>query len=127
MASSIVQGPAKGCEIEANPEPRSDPYDKQDQIIHESPITDLQNQPPETTAVSVPNEIDIPHTILTKNMKIFTIIMASFAAFISPVSASAYFPALNSLSSDLHVSVSTINLTITAYMVSKSCLVRIQP
>jgi hypothetical protein len=58
-----------------------------------------------------------PHTILTEKEKIFTIIMASFAAFISPVSASIYYPALNELAQDLHVTVSTINLTITVYMV----------
>jgi len=59
-----------------------------------------------------------PYTILTEKQKIFTIIMASFAAFISPVSSSIYYPALNSLSRDLHVSVSKINLSITVYMVS---------
>ncbi len=58
-----------------------------------------------------------PHTILTEREKIFTIIMASFAAFISPVSGSIYYPILNSLAQDLHVTVSTINLTITVYMV----------
>lgn len=52
-----------------------------------------------------------------RKTKIFTIILASFAAFISPVSASIYYPALNSLASDLNVTVSTINLTITVYMV----------
>lgn len=58
-----------------------------------------------------------PHTILTEKEKIFTIIMASFAAFISPVSSSIYYPALNSLAHDLNVTVSTMNLTITVYMV----------
>jgi hypothetical protein len=68
-------------------------------------------QEPETT------KNQPPHTILTEKEKIFTIIVASFAAFISPVSAAIYFPALPSLSRDLHVSISTINLTITVYMV----------
>jgi hypothetical protein len=58
-----------------------------------------------------------PHTILSENQKIFTIITASFAAFISPVSGAIYFPALPSIARDLHVSISTINLTITVYMV----------
>jgi len=59
-----------------------------------------------------------PYTILSEKQKVFTIILASFAAFISPVSSSIYYPALNSLSRDLHVSVSKINLSITVYMVS---------
>jgi hypothetical protein len=58
-----------------------------------------------------------PHTLLKEKQKIFTILMASFAAFISPVSASIYYPALNTLARDLEVTVSTINLTITVYMV----------
>lgn len=58
-----------------------------------------------------------PYTILSEKEKIFTIIMASFAAFISPVSSSIYYPALNPLARDLNVSVSKINLSITVYMV----------
>jgi len=65
-------------------------------------------------------EIQPPYTILTEKGKIFTIMMASFAAFISPVSGSIYYPALNSLSRDLHVSISTMNLTITVYLVAST-------
>lgn len=58
-----------------------------------------------------------PHTILSEQEKIFTIITASFAAFISPVSAAIYLPALPFIARDLRVSINTINLTITVYMV----------
>lgn len=58
-----------------------------------------------------------PHTMLTEKEKIFTIIMASFAAFISPVSASIYYPALNLLAQDLDVTVNKTNVTISVYMV----------
>lgn len=39
------------------------------------------------------------------------------AAFISPTSANIYFPALNSLQTDLNVSSTLINLTLTSYMI----------
>ncbi len=61
---------------------------------------------------------DIPYTILPESEKIFTIILVSFAALISPMSSGIYYPALNSLAASLDVSPSTINLTITVYMVS---------
>ena len=58
-----------------------------------------------------------PYSTFSEPMKIFTILLASFAAIISPISASIYFPALNTLARDLHVSTTSINLTITTYMV----------
>ncbi len=57
------------------------------------------------------------HTVFTKNQKRFIVFMASWAGFFSPVSGQIYFPALNALSEDLHVSNSLINLTLTSYMV----------
>jgi hypothetical protein len=77
----------------------------------------IQNQGSEQSTAPQPQMDEAPHTILTEKQKIFTVILASFAAFISPVSSSIYYPALNSLACDLHVTVSTINLTITVYMV----------
>jgi Na+/melibiose symporter-like transporter len=76
--------------------------------VNEEPS--LQTQDPEKSTTQPPQSDEPPYTI-------FTIILASFAAFISPVSSSIYYPALNSLVSDLHVTVSTINLTITVYIV----------
>ncbi|KUJ19089.1 MFS transporter [Mollisia scopiformis] len=58
-----------------------------------------------------------PYTIFSERYKVFTVIIASFAALISPISASIYYPALDPLAADLHVKVSTINLTITVYMI----------
>lgn len=43
--------------------------------------------------------------------------MVTVAAFISPTSANIYFPALNPLQQDLHVSTTLINLTLTSYMI----------
>ena len=77
----------------------------------------LQTLEPEKSITQPPQSDEPPYTIFSEKQKIFTITVASFAAFISPVSSSIYYPALNSLASDLHVTVSTINLTITAYIV----------
>lgn len=58
-----------------------------------------------------------PHTVLTEKKKIMTIAIAAIVGFLAPVSANIYYPAIDQLSDDLHVSVSKINLTITTYMV----------
>jgi hypothetical protein len=58
-----------------------------------------------------------PYTTFTPWQKRFIILAASTGSFISPLTSNIYFPALNTLASDLHVSISKINLTITTYMV----------
>ncbi|KJK61654.1 Major Facilitator Superfamily protein [Aspergillus parasiticus SU-1] len=77
---------------------------------------------PETTAndddVQRPAEPpEAPYTILSETEKICTILIASFSGALSPISATIYFPALNKLADNLHVSPSKINLSITVYMV----------
>jgi multidrug resistance protein len=49
--------------------------------------------------------------------KRYIVIMVTWAAFLSPTSANIYFPALNPLQEDLHVSAKLINLTLTSYMI----------
>jgi len=49
--------------------------------------------------------------------KRFIVFTATIGAFFSPFTAQIYFPALNTLAKDLHVSSSKINLTMTTYMV----------
>ena len=58
-----------------------------------------------------------PYCVLNEPAKISIILIASFAAIISPISGSIYFPAIDSLSHDLNVSVSLITLSITTYLV----------
>ena len=57
------------------------------------------------------------HSIFTKRQKYFIVFMASWGGFFSPLTANIYFPALNALSADLHVSSTLINLTLTSYMI----------
>lgn len=51
--------------------------------------------------------------------KTFIIFTAAFASTFSPFSANIYYPAINSIAQDLHVTAAMMNFTITAYMVSK--------
>ena len=57
-------------------------------------------------------------SVYTARQKKVILISGSFAAFFSPVSSNIYFPALNTIAKDLHVSLSQINLTVTTYQVS---------
>lgn len=63
---------------------------------------------------------DVDYSAFTISQRRFIVFMASWAGFFSPVSSQIYFPALNTLAQDLHVSNSLINLTLTSYMVSCS-------
>ncbi|KAH8593483.1 major facilitator superfamily domain-containing protein [Bisporella sp. PMI_857] len=49
--------------------------------------------------------------------KAYIVSIVTFAAFISPTSANIYFPALNPIQDELHVSPTLINLTLTSYMI----------
>ena len=90
---------------------------------HEEPLTVVkidekassQSLSPRDPASRDSAREESPYTILGSKEKIFTIILASSAAFISPVSSSIYLPALNALAKDLNVTSSTINITITVY------------
>ncbi|KJY00824.1 MFS transporter like protein [Zymoseptoria brevis] len=58
-----------------------------------------------------------PFSVFTTPQKRFIVFMVSLASFFSPLSANIYFPALNTLSRDFNVSPSTMNLTLTSYMI----------
>lgn len=73
----------------------------------------LQEKQPEV--VAPPPEA--PYTIFTSAEKRFIILMVSLGACFSPLSSNIYYPALNTLATDLKVSESLINLSLTTYMV----------
>lgn len=77
-----------------------------------------QTEPENASQERLPPES--PFSIFTPSEKRFIIIIASLAALFSPLSANIYYPALNTLSEDLHESLSKINLTITTYLVWQS-------
>lgn len=57
------------------------------------------------------------YSVFTVRQKKMILIAGSFVAFFSPLSSNVYFPALNTIAEDLHVSISQINLTVTTYQV----------
>ncbi|KAL8724289.1 MAG: hypothetical protein Q9166_008036 [cf. Caloplaca sp. 2 TL-2023] len=59
----------------------------------------------------------VPYSVFTRPEKRWIIFLVALAGFFSPLSANIYFPAVNYLARDLHVSLELINLTITAYLV----------
>ncbi|GAB7339841.1 hypothetical protein MBLNU457_6379t1 [Dothideomycetes sp. NU457] len=58
-----------------------------------------------------------PHSIFSMKQKRFIVAMAAWGGFFSAVSGNIYFPALNTLSADFHVSATLINLTLTTYTI----------
>lgn len=59
-----------------------------------------------------------PYSIFPKWKRGLYVYVASLAAFASPVSSTIYYPAMLTLASDLHTSLTNISLTITTFMVN---------
>ncbi|MCJ1308225.1 hypothetical protein MMC25_001878 [Agyrium rufum] len=57
------------------------------------------------------------HSVFSTRQKQYICFMTAWAGMFSPISANIYFPALNTLSRELHVSSELINLTLTSYMI----------
>ena len=64
--------------------------------------------------VEIPEEVYSIYTTFQKKMIVLT---ASTAALFSPLSSNIYLPALNLLATDMNVSDSQINFTVTSYLV----------
>ncbi|KAI1362045.1 major facilitator superfamily domain-containing protein [Xylaria arbuscula] len=68
-----------------------------------------------------PAEVQAPlgkiYSVFTKTEKRAIVLAAAAGAFFSPLSAQIYFPALETLSKDLHISINEVNLTVTTYMI----------
>ena len=61
---------------------------------------------------------DKPYSVFTHSEKRIIVLCAGLCAFFSPISGQIYFPSLDAIASDLNVSYSSVNLTITTYLVS---------
>ncbi|KAE9402587.1 MFS general substrate transporter [Gymnopus androsaceus JB14] len=89
-----------------------------------SPEPEPASSPNPTPALSVSEDStqETPHSesrfsVFPKSERLSIIFIAAIAGIVSPFTGSIYFPALNTLSSDLGVSTSLINLTITSYQI----------
>ena len=58
-----------------------------------------------------------PLSVFSKRQKQYIVFLTAWAGLFSPLSANIYFPTLNTLATDLKVSSSLINLTLTSYMI----------
>jgi hypothetical protein len=76
----------------------------------------------EKTTGNEPAAEEEVYTIFTSGEITFIAIMASISTFYSPLTANIYFPALNTISTELGVSNTLVNLTVTTYMVIWSLL-----
>ena len=89
----------------------------EDMILHEPPYKpEMVDMEEAAIPDSTPNAD--PFSVYAAKQKKVILVAGSFAAFFSPVSSNIYFPALNTIAKDLHVSLSQINLTVTTYQVS---------
>lgn len=61
---------------------------------------------------------NVEFSVFSLSERRFIAFMGSWAGFFSPVSSQIYYPALDSLTKDLSVSITLINLTLTSYMVN---------
>lgn len=89
----------------------SDLEDRRSSCGDDRPHTDSESTPLLCTSTTQ------QYSVFTKSQKRLIVLAAALASAFSPLSANIYFPALNSIAKDLHVTPSQINLTITTYMV----------
>lgn len=72
----------------------------------------------ESVASASPKD-DPPYHILSKKQKWNLVVFVSMAGAFSPLSSNIYFPAIDTISTDLGVSATLVALTITVYMVAQ--------
>ncbi|KAK5111990.1 hypothetical protein LTR62_004524 [Meristemomyces frigidus] len=60
-----------------------------------------------------------PYSIFTPKTKLFIVFIVSISSLISPLGASTFYPALDVLAQDLHVTPTLINLSLTTYMIAQ--------
>ena len=87
--------------------------------VDQNPLQDIRNEKDDTDVESI-------HPITSKgpsysafgiHEKRYIVFMAAFGGLFSSLPANVYFPALNTLSAELHVSDELINLTLTCYLI----------
>lgn len=80
-------------------------------------ITTVHDGEAQPTINIAPTISGPPYSIFSKKQKRFIVFLAAFGASFSPISGNIYFPALNPIGADLHVSNAKMNLTLTTYMI----------
>ena len=80
-------------------------------------LTDTLNNEISPYEIPATAKFEQPYHVLSKSQIWNLVILASLAGCFSPLSSNIYFPAIDTISSDLGVSTSLVALTITIYMV----------
>lgn len=80
-----------------------------------SPVVILENKTADPKPIT--DENSRSYSLFTTAQKRIIVLMIALAGFFSPFSAFIYFPAIEYLSSDLHVSIQLINVTVTMYLI----------
>ncbi|KAH6665357.1 major facilitator superfamily transporter [Plectosphaerella plurivora] len=70
-----------------------------------------------TEPVSVPEPVEQDYHIFTRRQKWLVILIIGGAGLFSGLSSNIYFPALQQIANDLKVSLGTVSLTITSYLI----------
>lgn len=79
--------------------------------------TDAMNNDPTRFETVLTAMEEQSYSVFPRRTRNFVIFMAALCGFISPLSGNIYFPALDALSADLHVAQSSINISLTTYMI----------
>ncbi|KAK3399728.1 major facilitator superfamily domain-containing protein [Sordaria brevicollis] len=118
-----------GNTIHENQEEQAGNHPQQDSMNVEPTVPTTQGQPVPTQTVPAPLLTGEPpsealvieepprHSIHSTWAKRLIIFAASISAFFSPLTAQIYLPALPTLADDFNVTATTINLTVTTYMI----------
>ncbi|KAK3339022.1 LOW QUALITY PROTEIN: major facilitator superfamily domain-containing protein [Neurospora tetraspora] len=98
-----------------NPNPDPDPDLLSSSDTNTNPDPDLD---PEASLTRLPS--GPAYTVFPPSTRKWIVTMITFAGFISPMTANIYFPVLDAVATDLSVSISKANLTLTTYMIMQA-------
>ena len=116
LGSSQSYDSEPGSPVDKAKDDRNFDQPQADDVSETRPVEDMDEKQDLEAVQPVPSGRPA-HSAFPKRKKQFIVFMAAFAGFFSPLTANIYFPALNTLSNELHVSNSLINLTLTTYMI----------
>lgn len=77
----------------------------------------LESRPNTEPVSERPVASDVAYSVFTVPQKKAIVLTVALGAAFSPISTTIYLPGLNQIASDLHVSISKINLTVTTFLV----------
>jgi len=83
-----------------------------------SDAIDLESQ--SGNDITLTRTFSAPYSIFNKRTKMFIVASVSITSLISPLGATTFYPALNTLADQLNVTPSMVNLSLTTYMIAQA-------